>query len=190
MTAYNTGGWATISPQTPRAASTPSIDPSNCAAMYGTIPTAGNTPKRHIASDIAGFMCPPLILPGRLMINKDSSTATNAPTRNNWTWICGSAREIGEGPTTNLTNVVTPKSNAEVRISSSMLLRINVPNCSCDVVLISRYQNAKQSHPRLHMPASPKTQRCLWSVSGSIGASIVASILDRAARSPTPTVDS
>src|SRR6266851_4379222 len=69
---------------------------------------------------------------------------------------------FGEGPTTNLTNVVTPKSNAEVRISSSMLLRINVPNCSCDVVLISRYQNAKQSHPRLHMPASPKTQRCLW----------------------------
>src|SRR6266536_4470253 len=158
MTAYNTGGRATIAPQTARAASTPRIDTINCAAMKGTIPTAGNTPKRHIASDMAGFMCPPLILPGRLTISAESSTATNAPTRNNWTWICGSAREIGDGPTTNLTNVVTPKSNVEVRISSSALLRINVPNCTCDVILISRCQNAKQSHPRLHMPSSPKTQ--------------------------------
>src|SRR5258706_5688497 len=100
---------------------------------------------------MAGFMWPPLTLPGRLTINKDSSTATNAPTRNNWTWICGSAREIGEGPTTNLTNVVTPKSNIDVSINSSVLLRINPPNCGCDVLLISPYQNAKQSHPRLHI---------------------------------------
>src|SRR5258706_5831770 len=150
------------------------------------MPTAGNTPKRHTASDMAGFMWPPLVLPARLTINKDSSTPTEAPTRNNWTWICGNAREIGEGPTTNLTIVVTPKSNADVRISSSTQLLINSPNFGCDVILISQYQNAKQSHPRLHMPASPKTQRCLWSVSGSIGASIV----ERAARCAVPTVDS
>src|SRR6185369_4579672 len=182
MTAYNTGGPATISPQTARAASTPSNDPSNCAVMKGTIPTVGNTPKRHIASDMAGFMCPPLPLPARLVINKDSSTATNAPTRTSWTWICGNAREIGDEPTTNLTMVVTPKSKPHVRINSSMLLRINAPNCSCDVVLINRYQNAKQSHPRLQIPASLKTQRCLCEASGST--------IERAARSPMPAVES
>src|SRR6266478_9952567 len=35
------------------------------------------------------------------------------------------AREIGEGPTTNLTIVVTPKSRMEVRTSSSALCRVS-----------------------------------------------------------------
>jgi hypothetical protein len=74
-----------------------------------------------MASDIAGFMCPPLILPGRLMINPASRTATITPMITSSTWICGNAREIGEGPTTNLKIVVTAKSNTAVSMSSSEL---------------------------------------------------------------------
>src|SRR6266849_6776775 len=110
-------------PQIARAATTPNTEPSNCAATYGSIPAAGNTPNRHIANDIAGFVCPPLILPSGLLISPVSRTATPAPTISSSTWICGKAREIGEGPTTNLTIVVTPKSRREVRISSSALCR-------------------------------------------------------------------
>ena len=78
------------------------------------------------------------ILPGRLMIRPASNAATTAPTITNSTWICGSAREMGEGPTTNVTIVVTPKSKTQVRISSSMLWKINGPTCSCAAALIWR----------------------------------------------------
>src|SRR5712692_11918011 len=89
-----------------------------------------------MASDIAGFMCPPLILPTGLLISPVSRTPTPAPTISSSTWICGKAREIGEGPTTNLTIVVTPKSRMEVRISSSALCLISSTNRDDPVAVI------------------------------------------------------
>src|SRR6266849_9066214 len=147
-------------PQIARAATTPNTEPSNCAATYGSIPAAGNTPNRHIANDIAGFVCPPLILPRGLLISPVSRTPTPSPTISSSTWICGNAREIAEGPTTNLTIVVTPKSRMEVRISSSALCRASSTDRDGPVAVILDSQNAKQSHPSSQIPFSPKTQRC------------------------------
>src|SRR3954447_20945306 len=65
-----------------------------------------------------------------------SRTPTAAPTISSSTWICGKAREMGEGPTTNLTTVVTPKSKTEVRISSSTLCRTSSTNRDGPVTII------------------------------------------------------
>ena len=117
-TAYTTGGSATTWPHTTRAASTPSTEPSNWAILYGTTPAAGKTPKRHMASEMAGFICPPDALPIGLRISPARSNATPAPTSTSSAWICGIDREMSEGPITHLTIVVTPKSRRKVRINS------------------------------------------------------------------------
>src|SRR5580698_10348740 len=86
-------------------------------------PAPGKTPKRHIASEIAGFVCPPEALPGGLTISPARSNATAAPTIQSSAWIPGIACEIGEGPITHLTIVATAKSRIEVRINSIALSR-------------------------------------------------------------------
>jgi hypothetical protein len=74
-----------------------------------------------MASEIAGFVCPPEALPGGLRISPARSNATAAPTIQSSAWIPGIARETGEGPITHLTIVTTPKSRIEVRINSIAL---------------------------------------------------------------------
>ena len=68
--------------------------------------------------------------------------------------------KLAEGPTTNLTIVVTPKSRMEVRISSIALCRASSTDRDGPVAVILDSQNAKQSHPSPQMPFSPRTQRC------------------------------
>jgi len=38
-------------------------EPSNWAIVYGTTPAPGKTPKRHMASEMSGFIWPPEALP-------------------------------------------------------------------------------------------------------------------------------
>jgi hypothetical protein len=76
-----------------------------------------------MASEIAGFMCPPEALPGGLRISPASKKATAAPTIQSSAWIPGIVREMGDAPITHLTIVTTPKSRTEVRISSNALSR-------------------------------------------------------------------
>ena len=86
-------------------------------------PAPGKTPKRHMASEIAGFVCPPEALPSGLRINPASKKATAAPTIQSSVWIPVILREMGDGPITHLTILTTPKSRKEVRISSNALSR-------------------------------------------------------------------
>src|SRR3954449_8105082 len=81
-------------------------------------------------------MCPPLTLPSGLLMSPVSRTPTAAPTISSSTWICGKAFEMGEGPRTNLTIVVTPKTRIEVRISSSALCRVSSTNRDGPVAVI------------------------------------------------------
>ena len=90
--------------------------------VYGTTPAPGKTPKRHMASEMAGFIWPPEALPGGLRISPARSNATAAPTIRSSAWICGITREMREGPITHRTMLVTPNSRMKVRISSSALL--------------------------------------------------------------------
>src|ERR1700733_5124134 len=90
-------------------------------------PARGKTPKRHMASEIAGFMCPPEALPGGLRISPVSKKATAVPTIQSSAWIPGIVREMGDGPITHLTILTTPNSRIEVRISSNTLSRASRP---------------------------------------------------------------
>jgi hypothetical protein len=76
---------------------------------------------------MAGFMCPPLSLPGRLMISPARSGATATATISSFQWIPVTALETHDGPKTNLTSVVMQKSRMVVRINSSILWRAITP---------------------------------------------------------------
>jgi hypothetical protein len=80
-----------------------------------------------MASEIAGFMCPPDALPSGLRISPVRRKATAAPTIQSSAWIPGIVREMGDGPITHLTILTTPKSRTEVRISSNALSRASRP---------------------------------------------------------------
>src|SRR4029434_90380 len=129
-TAYTTGGSATTWPHTARTASTPSTEPSNWAILYGMTPAPGKTPKRHMASEMAGFICPPDALPIGLRISPARSNATPAPTSTRSAWICGMDREMSEGPITHLTILATPKSSIEVRMNSYAVFRPSWTNAT------------------------------------------------------------
>src|SRR5215813_10167181 len=97
---------------------------------YGATPAPGKTPKRHMASEMAGFICPPEALPNGLRISPARSNATAAPTSTSSVWICGIDREMIEGPLTHLTILATPKSRIEVRMHSYAVFRPSWTNAT------------------------------------------------------------
>src|SRR5580693_4255925 len=89
--------------------------------MYGITAAPGKAPDAHMVSVIAGLTCPPDALPAGLRISPKRSTPTAAPMMSSRTLTVGIAEEIGEGPTTQRTNVVAPNSRTSTKRNSSRL---------------------------------------------------------------------
>jgi len=91
--------------------------------MYGITAAPGKAPDSHMVSVIAGLTWPPDALPAGLRISPKRSTPTAAPMMSSRTLTVGIAEEIGEGPTTQRTNVVAPNSRTSAKRHSRRLCR-------------------------------------------------------------------
>src|SRR5258707_1167383 len=89
--------------------------------MYGITAAPGKAPNTHMVSVIAGLTWPPDALPAGLRISPKTSTPTAAPMMSSRTLTVGIAEEIGEGATTQRTNVLAPNSRTSVMRHSRRL---------------------------------------------------------------------
>nr|WP_232546510.1 hypothetical protein [Streptomyces antimycoticus] len=95
--------------------------PGGLGDDMGTTATPEKTPNRHMAGEMAGFMCPPDTFPAGLRINPARSGPTHAPMTSSFMCGYGMAADTGEGPTVQRTMVMTQRSSANARRHSKAL---------------------------------------------------------------------